>query len=65
MFQKGGKMVSQDDLKSILNGPHKFVNGQYVSTVPTQQEIDEAENKRHEAIRKAELQKVLDSKKAK
>ena len=36
--------VDQIELRNILSGPHKYVNGQYVSTLPTQAEIDAAEN---------------------
>lgn len=46
------------DILKILQGPHKYVNGQYISALPTQDEINEAENKRvAEEKAKAEAKK--------
>ena len=41
------------DIRAILTGPHKYVNGQYVSSAPTQEEIDAAENAKKSAADKA------------
>lgn len=47
------------DVIAILNGPHEYRNGQYVSTVPTPQQLADAEFEKNKAAVQADLNKVI------